>query len=552
LDVKGEEAICGLKVDDRKGTERLAAARRPVPPLEGKWFGLPTRIVLLLIIACAFLLRLRAASGTFFNPDECVHVLVANQGSLAATYQASLGEAHPPLLFFLLYLWRSLGSSEWILRLPSVIAGSVFCWAFFYWLRNVLGDEVAWAGLVFASFLPPMIELSAEVRQYALLLCFMMLSLYFLETAFSANSAARMGLSVLFLYLAMLTHFSAILFAGAVGIYSLLRVRGRGFSRSLIAFWAAGMAGCVALFSFFYRTHISQLHGSPVAGRMEQLLSRSYFHWGQDHLLLFAFGRTFGVCQWVFGQLAIGDVAGLAFFAGVFFLFRGKSQEKAAWFRMFGILLLLPFIINCAAAIAGIYPYGGTRHSAFLAPFVLAGVSIALVRLAGENLTRVVGIAVLMAVSCHLFGKPHRPYMLRQDQSVANMASAMAAIRSQVAPSDPIFVDFQTYFVIRYYLCPEIANAWDSSVPGFRSFNCRGHKVISTEPDLNIFSADSFVPSWQRRKDAFRFAPGRTIWIFQAGWDIRLAGELQARPAFRGLISESFGKNINLSKLAVP
>ncbi len=45
-----------------------------------------------------------------------------------------------------------------------------------------------------------------------------------------------------------------------------------------------------------------------------------------------------------------------------------------------GLFLLLPFVINAAAALVDLYPYGGTRHSAFLIPFAVAGVSLAIAK----------------------------------------------------------------------------------------------------------------------------------------------------------------------------
>jgi hypothetical protein len=509
------------------------------------------RLLLFLILACAFLLRLHAARGTFFNPDECVHLLVANEPSLAAVYNASLTEAHPPLLFFVLHLWKNFGTSEWFLRLPSVFAGTLFCWALFLWVRRLLGPSVAWAALLLAAFLPPMIELSAEVRQYALLLCFVTFALYSLESALAGNSAVRMLLAIGCLYLALLTHFSAFLFAGVFGIYSALRLVRNRTSPAALAIWFAGMAGTAGLFLFFYRTHISHLHGSAVDGRMQQLLSRSYFHWSHDHLLLFAFARTFGVCQWVFGQLAVGDLAGLALLAGLWCLFRAHSEDEKPPLRLAGVLLLLPFFINCIAAIAGLYPYGGTRHSAFLAPFVLAGVSFALVRFTHARMSIWLPIAALTIAACHLFGAPHRPYMRRQDQQLSNMTQAMQSLRIQAAPGDAIFVDYQTYFMIRYYLCPEVAATPPREVDDFRSFACGNYRVISTSPALNIFSADSFIPSWQQMARSFHLRSDQPVWVFQSGWDISLAMQLQSRPEFRGLSPESFGKNITLFKLPV-
>ena len=78
------------------------------------------------VLLLAFLLRLWKASGTFLNLDEAMHFLAANKPSLVEAYRSSLNLAHPPLLILLLNVWRSLGTSELFLRLPSVIAGTIF------------------------------------------------------------------------------------------------------------------------------------------------------------------------------------------------------------------------------------------------------------------------------------------------------------------------------------------------------------------------------------------------------------------------------------------
>jgi hypothetical protein len=400
-----------------------------------------------------------------------------------------------------------------------------------------------------------MIELSAEVRQYALLLCFLMIAAYLFERALSADSGRLMVLSFFFLYLALLSHFSGILFAGALGGYGLLRLARRRFSGGLRAAWVAGQAGALGLFIFLYRTHISQLQGSGSEQRaIDQVFPNSYFHWGHSHLLLFIFARTFGVCQFVFGQLAVGDLAGLAFLAGVAILLQTKSSKEpdGPTLRQLGIFFLLPFAINCGAAIVDLYPYGGTRHSSFLAPFVIAGVSFMLARLTGGETSRGVASALVIVAACQLFGVPHRPYMLRSDQSTANMANAIATIGREVSPTDRIFVDFQTYFLIRSYLCPEIATSFDASVPGFRSFPCGKYEVISTEPDTNIFAAGSFLLRWNQMVSAYRLQPGQAVWVFEAGWDIRLDRELkQGFPEFQQLEVQSFGRNLGLFRLTV-
>ena len=189
-----------------------------------QWFEGHAGLAAIIVILLGFLVRLWAASGIFLNPDEALHFRLANQLSLALAYKASLTAAHPPLFILLLYYWRALGASELWLRLPSVIAGTVFCWMFCKWLSKAAGNLAGFIGLLFVAFLPPIVLIAAEVRQYSLLLAFLASALYFLDEAFQENSLCQMAAFSLCLYFAMLFHYSAFLFAAALGIYALLRI----------------------------------------------------------------------------------------------------------------------------------------------------------------------------------------------------------------------------------------------------------------------------------------------------------------------------------------
>ncbi len=545
--------------------------RETSAPAKGLQFRRSSSLAAGAILLLGFLLRLWRASGTFLNLDEAMHFLAANKPSLSEAYRASLGLAHPPLMILILNLWRNLGTSEVAMRMPSVIAGTIFCWIFFRWLTRLFGLVAGWTGFLLVCFLPPFVELSSEIRQYSLLLCFMIAAAYVLEAALAEKSTGKMLLFFAWLYLAMLTHFSAILFAGAIGIYSLWRLFGAELPRRIVAVWLVGQAGALGLFMYLYQTHIASLKDSTAAQHMQALLANSYFHSGRDHLLSFVFARTFGVLQYTFGQLVVGDIAGVLFVAAVVFLVNGTqtrgsgilSQREIAGeiprrevrpaasptARQLGVLLGLPFAINCFAALADLYPYGGTRHSAFLAPFAVAGVSFMIAKLARQRLMPALVCAILIAAVCQTFDTPHRPYMRREDQRLANMTRAVDAIQRQVSSADTIFVDFQTNFLLRVYLCPD-AGPGVFSTSGFREYPCRGHRVISTSSETSILTVDIFSRRWNDMVSTYNFKPGQTIWIFQAGWDIGLSKDLQDKdPEFRDLKSESFGRNISLFKL---
>ncbi|MGA8493298.1 MAG: glycosyltransferase family 39 protein [Terriglobales bacterium] len=518
------------------------------------WFETHSNLTAILILTAGFLLRLRAASGTFLNPDEALHYLLADQSSWLQAYRASLTNAHPPLLTSLLFFWRGLGISEFVLRLPSVIAGTAFCWIFFKWLTRILGPGTGFIGLILVSFLPPMIELSAEVRQYALLLFFLAGAAYLLERALAEDSVAMMLLSALSLYFALLSHYSAILFAAAIGFYSLLRLITRHPSAQVCIAWAMGQAGALGLIAFLYVSHISKLKGDYASGTINGWLANSFFRSGHDNPLLFVIARTGGVFQYVFGQLAVGDVAFLAFIAGAVWLWKEKASpgELNVTSRQLVTLLVLPFTLGAAASIARIYPYGGTRHSAFLIMFALAGVSFLVAKLVKQKLGRGITVALVIVGACSLFGRPHRPYILRQDQSRMQMVRALGFIHAQIRQSDLIFVDYQTRLLLGYYLCPAQPVPFSSPVGSLEQFPCNGFRVVAAAPDLYIFTADNFLPRWEELLRDVALQSGQSVWVMQAGWDVNLLPELENRaPEFRNLMPHSFGRNITIFKLAV-
>ncbi len=518
------------------------------------WFGAHSDLSAAFILVAGLLVRLRAASGTFLNPDEALHYLLANQPSWRLAYGASLTNAHPPLLTFVLYVWRAVGSSEFVLRLPSVLAGTAFCWIFFKWLTRIGGPVTGFIGLIFVSFLPPVVALTAEVRQYALLLFFLAGSAYLLERALAENSSAMMLLSSISLYLAMLSHYSAILFAGALGVYSLLRLIARRPPGKIVVAWVGGQAAALGLLTVLYLTHISKLKGDYAAGTINTWLANSFFRPGHDNPFMFVIARTGGVFQYVFGQLAVGDAAFLAFIAGVVWLWRDKISPGRPNInpQQLGILLVLPFAAGAGAAIARMYPYGGTRHSAFLIIFAVAGVSFFVAKLLKQRIGRGFALAILIVAICNAFGQPHRPYMLREDQSRMQMVRAVGFIHAQIPQSDLIFVDYQTRLLLGYYLCPDQPVPFSAPVGSVEEFQCGGHQAVAAGPDLYTFTADNFLPRWSELSRSLPLKSGQAIWVVQAGWEVELAHELRSRfPEPRGLNPQLFGRNITILRLPV-
>jgi hypothetical protein len=530
---------------------------------KNQWFQSHANVAAVFLTLLGFLARLWRASGIFLNPDEALHFRLANQVSLALAYKASLTAAHPPLFIFLLYFWRGLGASELWLRLPSVLAGTVFCWMLYKWLSKAAGSLVGLIGLLFVALLPPIVLLAAEVRQYALMLAFLASALYLLDEAFRKNSACRMAAFSLCLYVAMLFHYSAFLFAAALGIYALLRIFTERPPVGLVTAWAAGQLGGLALAVFLYKTHISKLGVGesriPLQGWMsESYLQRSYFDRAHDNPVMFLVGHTFGVFQYFFGQLAVGDVMGFFFIVGVVILLLAKgSPEDRTSSRRLGIFLLLPFAIAGGVSLAHVYPYGGTRQIAFLIIPGVPGVSVAIALLAagatGKRWGRGLTIAALVLLACIALGKQRQPRMERADQSRAHMADAIDFVRQSIKPSDLIFTDYQSDLILGHYLCQQRPISLELTPANFEQFSCGGHQVVATDYKSEWrFSSENFPTAWHRLVETYNLKPGDTVWIFQAGWGVDLPEDLQRHFAeFYGLRFEWFGNNIKIFRMRV-
>jgi hypothetical protein len=512
------------------------------------------------IVVAGFLVRVWAASGTYLNPDEAMHFTVANRDSLKLAYQASLSLSHPPLMIFVLHFWRGLGTSELLLRFPSILAGSAFCWIAYKWLGMLLERTTCLLALVFMTFLPSMIALSTEVRQYPLLLVFCAGAGYLLEKALAKNSWVLMAVSSLSLYLAMLSHYSAFLFAATLSTYTMLRMVRRPPRRNVFLTWAIAQLGSVSLAALLYQTHLSIL-GKPGSEGLTQeqdfYLRNSYLVSSHMNPLLFACARTGGVFQYVFSQLVLGDLAFLLFLAGVVILWKDKkgrwlqAEREACDGKLLAILLTLPFAVTCAAALAGKYPYGGTRHSAWLIPFALAGVSLAVAGLFAERPLRAISLGVLIVGLCHAFPAHRQPYMARDDQGRAHMDQAVQFMRAEIPLSEPIFSDFQSRLLLGHYLCGQTVTSYDRSVAGFRGANCHGLHLIATTADTFVFTPQTFMRKWQELVENVGLRPGEKVWIVEEGWNVDLPGELKSFPEFRDLDVRFFGHNIALFPLTV-
>jgi dolichyl-phosphate-mannose-protein mannosyltransferase len=516
-------------------------SRSELPAIESSRF-LPAAL-----LAAGLVLRVIPAARTFLNPDEALHYSLAAQSSVSLAYQQSLTQAHPPLLILLLYYWRVVGHSELLLRLPSLLAGTAFCWLGYRWLEKIAGRGAALAGLLLFSLAPSLILLSAEVRQYGLLLFFLAACLYLAETAVQNNSCFSMALFSLALCGALLSHYSAFLFAFATGVYMLVRLypyRERGLS----VVWATGQVLALALCLLLFRENLSHFTGGGLAHDMDTWLRKSFFHPGEENVLTYVLVQTLRVFTNLFSQGFVGSAALVVFVAGLAISLR-RSEPLVAGGpapRLLALFILLPFVTNCLLGLAGKYPYAGTRHNSFLAPFAIAGMAVALAAWKPSWPGMKITLLLAAMAACNLFPAPG-PAIRPRNQSKERMARATKFLRQSAGPGAYLIADTQSALLLGYYVCGHaVIDLRDPRL--LQTSDCGAMRVIASR--VWAFGPADFPSALQGMAETSWLTPQANVWLFSAGWRSETSREFDALLQSYGCPDpRRFGDNIMICEI---
>jgi uncharacterized membrane protein len=325
----------------------------------------------------------------------------------------------------------------------------------YLWLVRVVGKNTAAITFALLLFSPAMIALSVEIRQYALLLLFCAFSLYFLERSVAESSPWMMLSSLASLYLALLSHYSALLFALTLGVYTLARFYSSGTRGKVVLTWLLGQVMAVGIAGFLYTTQVLRLkaRGLPEA-IANSYVSKSIFHPGQNSVASFIGGSNIRFFHYLYYQQEVGIVALFIFVCGVGLLLRRKTRALSigsGW--QLALLLIFPFCVNLITALAGIYPYGSTRHNSYLAIFAMTGTAIGLN--GWKRLSRWLSPAALavLLLACAFFRAPTWQYIRPSNQTKNEMTRAMDDLLHSMPANSVILTDQQGGLALSYYLC---------------------------------------------------------------------------------------------------
>jgi len=321
--------------------------------------------VALAVVLGGFLLRLRGVAEYWLNPDEGIYYSTLTRDSLGAFWAEVSANAHPPLFYLLL---RAMGTLTWDfvwLRGLSLLCGTLAIWGFWLVGRELGGKGRAGvvAGLVSAGLLAvnaEAITLSQVMRPYMMLLALLAFALYHLLRYRSDASPRRVALYTGSVVGALLIHYSAVLalacFVAVVGWYALAGTLSRADWRRL----AIAQLAPALVFALLYVRHVASTIESDLMGD--------------------ALGAGGWLSPWLVGS------AGDAWFSfttyQVFHLppdFRGRAAlllltalgAALVRDRLVAVIVGTGLGAALAASILGVYPFGPTRHDAWLVVFTL-------------------------------------------------------------------------------------------------------------------------------------------------------------------------------------
>jgi 4-amino-4-deoxy-L-arabinose transferase-like glycosyltransferase len=341
-----------------------------------RWLGQHMGLILGLIVLAGFALRATRAAALYWNADESMIMFAPLQHGLINVYHAMLIHPHGPIPNFLLYYLTFFGTSEFLMRLPSVVAGALLPYVVYLWVSLLYNRTAGLIAALILAFAPSMTMLSAELRFYSLQMLFMACSLYAIERAFQETSKKWLWLFGICASIAFLSEYSSIWYIAGIAAYGSIRLLVNDKSRTLLTTWSAILVGFGALLLVVYVVHLKPLQGTEgEAFAKDVWLRASYYHPDSQNVGTFLVYSTAHLFPYVFASVNVGLFMGLVFLGGLALMFGGGTRKES---RLVGLSLCLPLATTAAAGLVSLYPYGGSRHDAFLAVFIAAGVSIAI------------------------------------------------------------------------------------------------------------------------------------------------------------------------------
>jgi hypothetical protein len=319
--------------------------------------GIPVALLLWLGLL-GLIVRVWGLEAYCFSPDDLMHLRVASGKTLGQVWESGLPLTNGPLMYFLLHCLLKISKNELFLRSISLVPGMGLIFAFFFLGRKASGTLSGLAMACMASFGNGAILLSQGIRPYSLMVFFLSIALCAVLCYWEERNDKYLCAYVLFMSLAIFSHYPAILPMTAIACVCLgracLQRKGiRAYAKILLVHLPL-----LIQVGLLYRFHVYRFLGNASSAGVRQEYVKPYFPRTSSGLI----ENIPGLFEYLFLPSAVVPAIVLTVL-GVVVLWRTSRGSLAA-------IILATFATGFLFTLMGIYPFGGSRHSIYLFPFV--------------------------------------------------------------------------------------------------------------------------------------------------------------------------------------
>lgn len=522
------------------------------------------RVFLAVLIVSGFALRIARIQEYAFSPDEAQFVYFGSADTLEKVWQFVVKHSpHPPANFAMLHYLLEVSWHPLWLRLPSVLGGTFLIWLSHRFGQTLFGPAAGMAMAVLVTFSPALLELSRVCRNYAPGFVFLLLSIHLLVRHLQTDRGRPLAAFAVVAPLAAVWHYVFVVAFLALDLVvaAELLLRRRPW-RAWLAVILAHLP-FVAVAGFLYLAHISQMTDYLVE-----------FH--QTHYApLLSAVELAGPFQQVWHYLELSPFAEIFVplsLLGAFCLL--VNGERLAF-----LVCAVPLAVAYGASWAGQVPLGGSRHSAYLFPFLFGLVASQVPEILSgyrrtasslrRHLARVVprraapppgagaargaplaapalGAAAVAVLGAAFAGaslldygaekiwNPFDPDAARRElptwYRLEDVERGFALLEERVGENDLVVLEFQGAVAMRlhYRLRPSRVRLkrWEKLTGPIVSYTQNG--VTYYVPDGEFISTPgSLAKAVERVLSARHLSDPERVWTIQGGWEFPLAGQLR-------------------------
>ncbi|MEI8390390.1 MAG: glycosyltransferase family 39 protein, partial [bacterium] len=130
-------------------------------------------IILAVVLIIGIVVRIWGLGEKSLWIDEIYSWVFSSQKTFFGSFIYMFADLSPPIYYLILYVWIKLfGSSEFMLRFPSFLAGIASVFFIYFATKKVFNKQIALGAAILTGLSPVMLYYSQEARPYSLFAMF--------------------------------------------------------------------------------------------------------------------------------------------------------------------------------------------------------------------------------------------------------------------------------------------------------------------------------------------------------------------------------------------